>query len=41
MYGLYATIIIDDEEARTWQAWLREYVTENPVDGRLSIVPYL
>ena len=41
MYGLYATKIIDDEEARTWQAWLRKYVTENPVDGRLLIVPYL
>ena len=33
--------VVDDEEARTWQAWLRKYVTENPVDGTLPIVPYL
>ncbi len=25
--------VVDDEEARTWQAWLREYVSKNPVDG--------
>ena len=22
--------VVDDEEARTWQAWLREYVSKNP-----------
>lgn len=22
--------IVDDEEARSWQAWLKEYVTSNP-----------
>ena len=26
--------IVDDQEARTWQAWLREYVSKNPVAGR-------
>ena len=25
--------VVDDEEARTWQSWLREYVSKNPVDG--------
>ncbi|KAM5544876.1 hypothetical protein V8D89_001774 [Ganoderma adspersum] len=25
--------IVDDEEARTWQAWLRDYVSKNPVPG--------
>ena len=25
--------VVDDEEARTWQAWLREYVSQNLVDG--------
>ena len=25
--------VVGDEEARTWQAWLREYVAQNPVDG--------
>ena len=28
--------VVDDAEARTWQAWLREYVSKNPVDGELS-----
>ena len=27
--------VVDDAEARTWQAWLREYVAKNPeVDGK-------
>lgn len=26
--------VVDDAEARTWQAWLRDYVTKNPVDGK-------
>lgn len=26
--------VVDDQEARTWQAWLREYVSKNPVAGR-------
>ncbi|KAH9945206.1 uncharacterized protein BXZ73DRAFT_86740 [Epithele typhae] len=25
--------VVNDEEARTWQAWLRDYVSKNPVDG--------
>ncbi|EJF64698.1 hypothetical protein DICSQDRAFT_99988 [Dichomitus squalens LYAD-421 SS1] len=25
--------VVDDQEAREWQAWLRSYVAENPVDG--------
>lgn len=25
--------VVDDAEARTWQAWLRDYVAKNPVDG--------
>ncbi len=26
--------VVDDAEARTWQAWLREYVAKNPnIDG--------
>ncbi|KAI1792082.1 hypothetical protein LXA43DRAFT_888111 [Ganoderma leucocontextum] len=25
--------IVDDHEARTWQAWLRDYVSKNPVPG--------
>ena len=29
--------VVDDEEARTWQAWLREYVSKNPqVHGKDS-----
>ena len=27
--------IVDDQEARTWQAWLRDYVSKNPVPGKL------
>ena len=25
--------VVDDDKARTWQIWLREYVTQNKVDG--------
>ena len=28
--------VVDDQEARTWQAWLRDYVSKNPVPGRCS-----
>ena len=31
--------VVDDEEARTWQAWLREYVSQNPVDGEAAHTP--
>ena len=26
--------VVEDDEARTWQAWLREYVSKNEVDGK-------
>ncbi len=35
--------VVDDAEARTWQAWLRDYVAKNLVDGKLfisSVVAY-